>query len=141
MNSVNDICHNSIHVLLIDDSESIRDMVKRVLKSQDHIHVTDEAENAISAMEIVQHGFDGVVVIDINLPELDGIEAIRQMKRILPELPIVVLSFQSDVRYVQESFKAGATGFVLKERAFEDLPEAIRSVACNNSFISIDIVP
>ena len=63
------------------------------------------------------------------------------MKRILPELPIVVLSFQSDVRYLRESFKAGAMGFVLKERAYEDLPKAIRSVAGNNTFISIDIVP
>ena len=58
-----------------------------------------------------------------------------------PELPVIVLSFQSDIRYLQESFKAGASGFVLKERANEDLPEAIRKVANKKNFISIDLVP
>jgi DNA-binding NarL/FixJ family response regulator len=81
------------------------------------------------------------VVIDINLPEMDGTRTIRQIKQIRPTLPVIVLSFQSDIRYLQESVKAGASGYVLKERAYEDLVEAIKSVAEHTNFFSIDLVP
>ena len=141
VNSVNENLHETIGVLLVDDSLSIRNVLKNVLKPIDNIEVLAEAGDALSALKLIAQGFEGIVVIDINLPKLNGIEAIQQIKRNRPELPVIVLSFQSDIRYLQESFKAGASGFVLKERAYEDLPEAIRKVANNTNFISIDIVP
>jgi DNA-binding NarL/FixJ family response regulator len=80
-------------------------------------------------------------MLDINMSKLNGIQAIRQIKHKRPKLPVIVLSFQSDIRYLQESFKAGASGFVLMERANEDLPEAIRKAANKKNYISIDLVP
>jgi DNA-binding NarL/FixJ family response regulator len=133
--------HKPIHVLIIDDSDAIRKMLRRVLAAHADIHLSADIGDPYSALERIRHGFEGVVVIDINLPELDGIQVIREIKRIRRELPIVVLSFQSDIRYVQESFRAGAAGFVLKERAYEDLPAAIRNVTGNSGYISIDLVP
>ena len=141
VNSMNENRHQSISVLLVDDSVSIRNVLKKVLKPKDKIDVLAEAGDALSALKLIEQGFEGIVVIDINLPNLNGIEAIRQIKRIRPELSVIVLSFQSDIRYLQESFKAGASGYVLKERAYEDLAEAIRNVAEKKNFISIDIVP
>jgi len=120
---------------------TIRKVLKNVLKSVDKIIVVAEAGDALTAMKIIEEGFEGIVVIDINSTNLDGIKTIRQIKRIRPALPVIVISFQSDMRYMQESFKAGASGFVLKERAYEDLPEAIRSVADQTNYISIDLVP
>ena len=141
MIAVNQSLHKPINVLLVDDSITIRKVLKNVLKSEDKIIVRAEAGDAMTAMQIIEEGFDGIVVIDINLPDLDGIKTIRQIKQIRPALPVIVLSFQSDIRYLQESFKAGASGFVLKERAYEDLIKAIRSVADQTKFISIDLVP
>ena len=112
-----------------------------MIKTEDKIIVLAEAGDALTAMKIIEEGFEGVVVIDINLPELDGIKTIRKIKQIRPALPVIVLSFQSDIRYLQESFKAGASGYVLKERAYEDLVEGIRSVVNQTNFISIDLVP
>jgi len=139
--AVNQSLHNPTNVLLVDDSISIRKVLKNVLKSDDKIIVFAEAGDALTAIKIIEEGFEGIVVIDINLPELDGIKTIQQIKQIRPTLPVIVLSFQSDIRYLQESFKAGVSGFVLKERAYEDLIKAIRSVAHQTNYISIDLVP
>lgn len=119
----------------------IRKALKNVMKTEDKIIVLSEAGDALTAMKIIADGFEGIVIIDMNLTELNGIQTIRQIKQIRPALPVIVLSFQSDIRYLQESFKAGASGYVFKERAYEDLVEAIRSVADQTNFISIDLVP
>jgi len=130
-----------INVLLADDSISTRKALKSVLRREDKIVVLAEAGDAQTTLQIVEDGFEGVVVIDINLPEMDGTRTIRRIKQIRPTLPVIVLSFQSDIRYLQESVKAGASGYVLKERAYEDLVEAIKSVADRSNFFSIDLVP
>jgi len=141
MISMNQNLHKPINVLLVDNSISIRKAIKNVLKPKDKIIVFAEAGDALTAIKIIEEGFEGIAVIEINLPELNGIETIRQIKQIRPALPVIVLSFQTDICYLQESFKAGASAFVLKERAYEDLSLAIRSVAAQTNFISIDLVP
>ena len=141
MASVNQHLHKPANVLLVDDSISIRKVLKDVLKPEDKITSVAEAGDALTAMNIIEEGFEGIVVIDINSTNLNGIKTIRQIKQIRPALPVIAISFESDIRYMQESFKAGASGFVLKERAYEDLPEAIRSVADQTNYISIDLVP
>lgn len=128
-------------ILLIDDSPSVRRALQDVLRPYERIDVAAEAGDALTAMEIINQGFEGIVVIDIDLPDFDGIETIVQIKHLRPSIPVIVLSLHSDIRYLQRSFKAGASGFVLKERAFEDLPEAIRRVANQAGFVSIDVVP
>ena len=130
-----------INVLLVDASISTRKALKNLLQREDKIVVLAEAGDTQTTLQIVEDGFEGVVVIDINLPEMDGINTIRRIKQIRPTLPVIVLSFQSDIRYLQESVKAGASGYVLKERAYEDLVEAIKSVADRSNFFSIDLVP
>ena len=140
-NPMNEDCHETINILLVEGSVSIRNVLRNVLRPNDDIELLAEVSDALSALERIEKGFEGVVVLDINLHSLDGIQAIRQIKHKRPKLPVIVLSFQSDIRYLQESFKAGASGFVLKERANEDLPEAIRKVTNNKNYISIDLVP
>jgi DNA-binding NarL/FixJ family response regulator len=140
-NPVSENGHETIDVLVVEDSVPIRNVLRNVLRPHDDINVIAEIADVRSALIQIEKGFEGVVVLDINLPELDGIEAIRHIKHNRPTLPVIVLSFQSDIRYLQESFKAGASGFVLKERANEDLPEAIRKAANKKNYISIDLVP
>jgi DNA-binding NarL/FixJ family response regulator len=138
---MNECDHETIDVLLVEDSVSIRNVLRNVLISNDDIDVIAEVPDAFSALKRIEAGFKGVVVLDINMAEFNGMQAIRQIKRNRPTLPVIVLSFQSDIRYLQESFKAGASGFVLKERANEDLPEAIKKAANRKNYISIDLVP
>ena len=135
------ILNMPINVLLVDGSISTRKALKNLLQREDKIVVLAEAGDAQTTLQIIEDGFEGLVVIDINLPEMDGINTIRRIKQIRPTLPVIVLSFQSDIRYLQESVKAGASGYVLKERAYEDLVEAIKSVADRSNFFSIDLVP
>lgn len=141
LNSLTNSPREPICVLIVDDCVSIRHVLRNVLKSEDDINVLAEAEDTLSAIKLIEQGFQGVVVIDINLPNANGIEAIHHIKHVRPELSVIVLSFQADIHYLQESFKAGASGFVLKDRAHEDLPTAIRNVANRINFISIDLVP
>ena len=133
--------HRPINVLLVDDSISTRKALKKMLKPEDKIVVLAEAGDAQTTLQIIEDGFEGIVIIDLNLPDMNGIKTIRRIKQIQPTLPVIVLSFQSDIRYLQESFKAGASGYVLKERAFEDLVAAIKCVADRSNFFSIDLVP
>ena len=130
-----------INVLLVDGSISIRKALKNVLKPEGKIIVVAEAGDAQTTLQIIEESFEGIVVIDLNLPDMDGIKTIRRIKQIRPALPVIVLSFQSDIRYLQESLKAGASGYVIKERVYEDLVEAIKNVANQTNFISIDLVP
>ena len=132
---------DTIQVLLIDDSISIRNTLRNILNPYNRINVAAEAGDVSTAIKIVKKGFEGIAVIDINFYESYGIKLVKIIKKIRPEMPVIFLSFQSDIRYLQESFKGGASGFVIKERAYEDLPNAIISVADGANFISIDVVP
>ena len=126
----------SIRVLLVDDHQIVREGLRALLRSQDDIEVVAEAQEGRTAVRLTQELSPDVVVLDIAMPDLNGIDATRQIRAQTPGTAIVGLSAHSDQKMATRMLDAGATGFVPKDAAFEELAVAIRTVADNKTYIS-----
>ncbi len=126
----------NIRVLLADDHKIVRDGLRNLLEAQPDIDVIAEAENGRMAVQLAKKLSPGIVIIDIAMPGLNGIEATRQMLRHNPATKIIALSMHSDKRFVGEMLKAGASAYLLKDCAFEELVTAIRAVLADKTYLS-----
>jgi two-component system response regulator NreC len=126
----------TIQILLADDHKITRDGLKALLESQKNMTVIGEAENGRKAVRLALDLQPDVIVMDINMPELNGIEATRQIKADLPKVKIIALSMYSDKRYVVGMLKAGVSGYLLKNCAFDELVSAISAVVNNQNYMS-----
>jgi len=125
-----------VRVLLADDHNLIRAGLRRVVESQPEFAVAGEAEDGRQAVAMAESLKPDVVVMDIGMPLLNGIEAARQIRAALPETQVVMLSMHSDEGYVLRALKAGAKAYLLKDSAEADLALAIRAAAEGKSFFS-----
>jgi two-component system response regulator NreC len=125
-----------IRVLLADDHNLIRAGLRRVVASQPDFIVAGEAEDGRQAVAMAEQLKPDVVVMDIGMPLLNGIEAARQIRTTQPETQIVMLSMHSDEGYVLRALKAGAKAYLLKDSAEADLARAIHAAAEGKSFFS-----
>lgn len=114
--------------------------MKALLEKHSSMEVIAEAENGIQTLEIARREKPDVIIMDIAMPDINGIEATRQLKSEMTDIKIVALSMHSDRRFVTEILKAGASAYVLKQSAFEDLEKAIKTVMMNRTFLSADIL-
>ena len=129
-----------IRILLADDHQIMREGLKALLEKHSSMEVIAEAENGIQTLEIARREKPDVIIMDIAMPDINGIEATRQLKSEMKDIKIVALSMHSDRRFVTEILKAGASAYVLKQSAFEDLEKAIKTVMVNRTFLSADIL-
>jgi two-component system, NarL family, response regulator NreC len=125
-----------IRVLLADDHTLIRAGLRMVVAAQPDLTVVGEAGDGRQAVAMAQNLKPNVVVMDIGMPGLNGIEAARQIRAALPETQVVMLSMHSDEAYVLRALKAGAKAYLLKDSAEPDLARAIRAAAAGKSFFS-----
>jgi two-component system response regulator NreC len=126
----------TIRVLLADDHNLIRAGLRLVVSQQADFVVAGEAENGRQAVALAQQLKPDVVVMDIKMPDLNGIEACQQIREALPDTQVVMLSMHSDEAYVLRALKAGARAYLLKDSAEADLARAIRAAAEGKSFFS-----
>jgi two-component system response regulator NreC len=126
-------------VLLVDDHEIMRAGLKAILRATGDFLVVGEAENGVQAVQLARRLRPQVVVMDISLPELNGLEATAEILRYQPETRVVILSMYGDETSVIESLRAGARAFVLKKAGDQDLLDALRTVARGGSYLSRDI--
>lgn len=126
----------SIRILLAEDHAVMRTGLRLVLERQPDFQVAGEASDGREAVNLAQKERPDVVVMDIGMPNLNGIEATRQICTTLPTCAVVILSMHSDEGYVLRALKAGAKGYLLKESAETDLIAAIRAVVAGKAYFS-----
>lgn len=125
-----------IRILIVDDHAMFREGLKQILAKHSDMRVVDEAGSSQEAMEkILRHKLD-VVLLDISLPGRSGADLLTEIRKEKPELPLLVLSMHPEDQYAVRMMKAGASGYVTKESAAEELITAIRKVAVGGRYIS-----
>jgi DNA-binding NarL/FixJ family response regulator len=125
-----------ITVLICDDHVMVRSGLRQLLKTTEDIEVIGEAGNGHLAVRETRRLSPDVVLMDISMPLLNGVEASRQIVKEFPAAKVLILSAYNDDQYVQHAVKAGATGYLMKESAESDLLRAIREIAEGNAFFS-----
>lgn len=126
----------ALKILLADDHKIVRDGLRNLLEKQADIVVAGEAEDGREALQMTRKLSPDVVIMDIAMPDLNGIEATRLILSENHDVKIVVLSMHSDKRYVSEMLKAGASAYLLKDCAFEELITAIRTIMKGKIYLS-----
>jgi DNA-binding NarL/FixJ family response regulator len=123
-------------ILLADDHRILRQGLRTMLAAEREFEVVAEAEDGRTAVELAERLLPNVVVMDIGMPGLNGIEATRQIVERVPSVRVVALSAYADRRLIAEILKAGASGYLLKESAYDELAEAIRTAAAKKVYLS-----
>jgi DNA-binding NarL/FixJ family response regulator len=126
----------SIRILLADDHRILRQGLRAMLAGERDFEVLAEAEDGRTAVELAERLMPHVVVMDIGMPGLNGIEATRQIVERVPSVRVIALSAYADRRLIAEVLKAGASGYLLKESAYDELAEAIRTAAAKKVYLS-----
>jgi len=126
----------STRILIADDHGIVRGGLKLLLERQPDIEVVGEAADGAEAVERALALRPDLAILDVSMPLLTGIQATHEIKRHAPEIDVLVLSMHDDERYVFEALKAGASGYVLKREADQDLVDAVRSVTRGEPFLT-----
>jgi DNA-binding NarL/FixJ family response regulator len=126
----------SIRILLADDHKIMRDGLRSLLEKQPGMEVVGEAVNGREAVQLAQRSKPDVVIMDINMPVLSGVEATRQIITALPEVKVIALSVHSEISIVVTILQAGASGFLPKDCPFEELAHAINTVVGKHTYLS-----
>jgi two-component system response regulator NreC len=125
-----------VTILLADDHTIVRQGLKLILAAHADLQVVGEAANGREAVELAARLRPDIVLLDVQMPELNGMEATRQMVAANPRIRVLVLSMHKEAVYVRESLRAGARGYILKDAIDTELLSAIRSVANGDGYIS-----
>jgi two-component system response regulator NreC len=125
-----------VKILLADDHTIVRQGLKLILSAHADLEVVGEAANGREAVELANNLRPDIVLMDVQMPELNGIDATRRMVAANPRIRVLVLSMHKEAVYVREILKAGARGYILKDAIDTELLNAIRSVAQGDGYIS-----
>jgi len=125
-----------IRVLLAEEHAIVREGLRSLLEKQPDMEIVCEAEDGRMAVERARELLPDVVIMDIAMPDLNGIEATRQIINEFPQIKVIALSVHSNRRFVADMLRAGAAGYVLKECPLDELVQAIRAVAAGESYLS-----
>ncbi len=126
-------------ILLADDHGIIRQGLRSLLEKHPDMEVVGEAEDGQKALELVQQLVPDVVIMDVTMPNLNGVDATRQITKEFPKVKVLALSIHSNKRFVADMLRAGAAGYILKECLLEELIEAIRTITAGNIYFSSKI--
>jgi DNA-binding NarL/FixJ family response regulator len=125
-----------IRVLLVDDHALVRAGIRSLLEKLAGMEVIAEAGDGLEALRLVAEYHPQVVLMDIAMPDLNGLEATRRLAQDAPDVPVIILSIYSDEEHVYQALQAGASGYLLKDAAIEELEMAIRAVAQGGTYLS-----
>lgn len=128
-----------ISILLADDHKILREGLRSLIEKERELELIGEADNGKTAVQMACELKPDVVIMDVGMPDLNGIEATKQIMTCAPGCKVLAFSMHSDKRFVLEMLRAGARGYLLKESAFEELVNAVRSVVSNHMYLSSGI--
>jgi DNA-binding NarL/FixJ family response regulator len=128
-----------IKIILVDDHKLLRDGLRNIIEQRANMHIIGEASDGREAIKICSKLVPNVLVMDISMPGLNGIEAAIQIHKSNPEIKIIGLSMHSTKQFIQGMFRAGAFGYLLKDGDADELITAITTVMLNKRYLSKDI--
>jgi len=126
----------NIRIVIADDHQIVRQGLRTLLEREADMQVVAEAEDGRRAVSLARELIPHVIVMDVEMPDLNGIEATRQILTEYPQIKIIALSMYSDRRFVTNMLKSGVSGYLLKDCAFEELVQAIRLAMSNRIYLS-----
>jgi DNA-binding NarL/FixJ family response regulator len=126
----------TIRVLLADDHRIMREGLRSLLEQQSDMTLVGEADNGREAVRLARKVLPNIAVVDLAMPDLNGIEATRQILDVAPQVKVLALSMHMDRRLIMGMIEAGASGYLLKDCAFEEFVNAIRAVAAGGMYLS-----
>ena len=126
-------------ILLADDHTILRDGIRALLSADADLEVVGEASNGAEVLAILENTSADVVLMDVQMPVLDGFATMPELRRRFPKVRVLVLTMLEHENYVARMLEAGALGYVLKNAAISEITHAIRTVAAGNSFLSTEI--
>lgn len=129
-----------IRLLIVDDHQMIREGLKALLEKEEGLVVVGEAADGKAALSLADQLSPHVVLMDVSMPELNGIETTRRLLRAQRQVKVVALSGHPDSNYVSEMLKAGASAYILKHSAYEELARAIREVVAGRTYLSPEVM-
>ena len=124
-----------LHILLADDHGIVRSGLRMLIERQEGMRVVAEAEDGVQAVEATLREEPDVAILDVAMPRMTGVQAAREIKARRPETSVLLLSMHDDERYLFDALRAGASGYVLKRAADEELIEAVQAVASGKSYL------
>jgi two-component system, NarL family, nitrate/nitrite response regulator NarL len=128
-----------LRVLLVDDHKIVREGIHALLSAEPDLQVVAQASSGVAAVLAAEEYKPDLVLMEISMPDMDGIEVIRRVCRLEQSIRILVLTVHDNSRLVRAAVAAGASGYVLKDESFEDLLSAIRLVAAGGAYYSASV--
>lgn len=125
-----------IEVLIVDDHALIREGVKKTLSGEPDMAVVGTADNVAELFKQLEQRLVTVVLLDITMPGESGLDALKELRQKYPRVPVLILTFHPEHRFAVRALKAGASGYITKESATEELVQAIRKVATGGRYVS-----
>jgi len=125
----------TLRILLAEDHQILREGLRMVLTRERNLEIVGEADNGAAAVSMAQELRPDVVVMDISMPELNGLKATEALRQLAPRTRILILTRHSDSSYVRQLLQSGASGYILKQSASKELVRAIRQVAAGQGFL------
>ncbi|WP_335966406.1 response regulator transcription factor [Galbibacter sp. PAP.153] len=129
----------TINIILADDHVLVRDGIKSLLEDEENIQVIDEASNGKEALEVIAKNKPDILVVDIRMPEMNGIEVVKKLKSAPTDIKALVLSMHDSEEYVVQSIQAGADGYLLKGASKEEFIKALHTIAEGGKYFAGDV--
>src|ERR671923_476525 len=133
------VTHDAVRVLIVDDHDLFRAGLRQLLEEQERVHVVGEASGGAQAVQLVSESAPDVVVMDLNMPGMSGVEATRQISSLAPLTRVVVLTISDQDSDVMDAIFAGACGYLLKDSSIQELISGIAAASRGESLISPNI--
>ena len=129
----------AVRLMVVDDHAVLREGLRFMLQHSADVEIVSEASDGYAALELLANGRPDVLLLDMNMPGMDGIETLKAVKERWPEVTVLVLSFHDDPEYVEQALRNGAAGYLLKTVSREELVRAVHAVAAGAGYLQAEI--